>query len=350
MADWKRGMARTYEFWEVNPSTWGDNEILDTITSCSITRDSDDETLGSATFEMDSWEGERWIRVYLITKQDGVRERWPLGTFMVQVPDRSFDGMRGYASANGYTPLKELADNKPPVAYKLETGFVEDKVARLIETYGRAPVVMPEGETRIQEEFVAEDDESWLSFDKSALAKGKKHIELTPRGEVLIAPDQDPWSKMPSFVFNDSNSSILRPEVQVSTDLSEVPNVVQVVYSKASGCLIGEAVNDDPSSENSTVTLGRRKVYRENSPELPDNPDQEDVDILARKLLREKGAASYEVTFTHGFVPDVNLGTAVRLSYRAMGLDVVAIVTAQTIQCTPACQVQTTARYYKERL
>lgn len=350
MTDWKRGMTRTYEFWAVNPDTWGDVELLDVVNECTITRDADDETLGSATFQMDSWEGERYIRVYLITRQDGVRERWPLGTFLVQVPDRSFDGMRGITNASGYTPLKELADNKPPVAYTIGSGYYENQAARLIETYSRAPVRIPAGETVVQEDFVAEDDESWLEYISKALAKSKKHVELTPRGDVLIAPDQDPWALMPFMTFDDSNSSIMQPEVQVTTDISEVPNVVQVVYSEDSRYLMAEAVNDDPSSENSTIALGRRKVYRENSPELPDNPDQEDVEILAKKLLREKGAASYEVTFTHGYVPDVALGTAVRLSYKAMGLDVVAIVTAQTIWCTPSCQVQTTARYYKERL
>lgn len=356
MADWTQGMTRTYEYWRVNPDTWGDVELLDIVTGCTITRDSDEETLGHATFEMDSWgsedgvwDSERIIRVYLITVQDGVRERWPLGTYLVQAPSMSFDGARGSVTADGYTPLKMLADDNPPDYYSVESGNVASRAASLIETNSRVRVIEPDLEGELTEEYVA-DDGSWLDFIKGLLAKGRARMELTPRGEVVFAPIQDSRSLAPSRRFDDGNSSILLPEAEVSSNLIEVPNVVRVVYSEGSRCLASEAVNSDPAHPNSTVNVGRRKVYRETSPDLPDNPTQEDVDAYARKLLRNNGAANYEVTFSHGFVPDVVLGTAVRLAYSAMGVNVVAQVVSQTIECTPACTVSTTARYTKQEV
>lgn len=356
MADWTQGMTRTYEYWRVNPDTWGDAELLDTITGCTIVRDADEDTLGHATFEMDAWgsedgvwDSERVIRVYLITVSDGVRERWPLGTYLVQAPSMSFDGARGSVTADGYSPLKELADNYPPDFYSIESGNVADRAAALIEAYSRVRVIQPDMDGELTESYVA-DDEPWLDFIKGLLAKGKARIELTPRGEVVFAPIQDSRSLMPARLFDDGNSSILLPEAEVSSNLIEVPNVIRVVYSEESRYLAAEAVNDDPAHPNSTVNVGRRKVYRDTSPNLPDNPTQEDVDAYAKKLLRNNGAANYEVTFSHGFVPDVVLGTAVRLAYGAMGVNVVAQVVSQTIECTPACIVATTARYTKQEV
>lgn len=350
MADWTRGMERTYEFWEFNPATWGDTTLLDCVTGCTIERDADSDTLGSATFDMDAWEGEKWVRVYMVTRQDGVRERWPLGSFIVQAPDRSFNGMRATVTAQGYTPLKELADNKPPVGYYANAEYLENRVSAIMRTYAHAPFVSPSNDTLLQEPYVADDGDDWAVYLKGLLSKGKKHFVINGRGEVMAAPDQNPRAMMPLMTFDDSNSSIMQAEVNVTSNLPEVPNVVQVVYSKGAGCLIAEAVNDDPMSENSTVKLGRRKVYRETSPDLPDGAVQGDVDDLAERLLREMGAATYEVEFTHAFVPDVNLGTCVRLSYSSMGYNVVAQVVRQSIPCTPGCQVRTVARYTKEVL
>lgn len=356
MADWTQGMTRTYEYWRVNPETWGDVELLDSITGCTITRDMDEDTLGHATFEMDSWgsedgvwDSERIIRVYLITVSNKVRERWPLGTYLVQAPSKSFDGMRNSVVADGYTPLKELADDYPPDFYSVESGNVASRAASLIEAHSRVKVIQPDMDGELTEEYVSDDD-SWLEFVNGLLAKGKARIELTPRGEVVFAPVQDPRSLAPARKFDDGNSSILLPEAQVSSNFIEVPNVVRVVYSEESRFLASEVVNDDPSHPNSIQNVGRRKVYRETSPNLPDNPTQDDVDAYADSMMRQHGSENYEVTFSHGFVPDVVLGTAVRLDYKAMGVNVVAQVVSQTIECTPACKVSTTARYTKQEV
>ena len=347
MADWTQGMMQTYEYWEVNPDTWGDEKLLDTVTDSTITRDSDDETLGNATFEMDAWEGEKYIRTYLVTQQHGLRERWPLGTHLVQADDQTFDGMRGSTSVQGFTPLKVLVDDCPPISYYVDSGYATKHAARLMSTYGKMPVGEAFEAGELAEAYVAEDGDTWMSYCNGLLAKGSAHYALDTRGQVVIAPDQNPASLMPVRQFDDSNSSILRPEVKVTSNRPDIPNVVQVVHSTGSGCIIGEAVNDDPNSETSTVTLGRRKLLRVTSPDLPDNPTQADVDDLAKRTLYKEGATVYEITFTHGYVPDVDLGVAVRLAYSAAGINAVGVVCRQVISCTPGCLVETTAKYTK---
>lgn len=345
MADWTRGMGRTYEYWEVDPSTWGDVAPVEGVTGCTIVRDDDTETLGHATLEMDGWEGERYIRSYLVTEQWGVRERWPLGTFLAQAPSVDFDGVRASSSVEGHTPLKELADDRPPVGFSVSSGDAVAAAAQLMAAHARMPVGSPCAGTPLSGPYVAEDGDTWLSYCKGLLAKGGGRAGLDAMGRAYFSPVRNPMSLMPTRVFDDSNSSIILPGVRISSNLPDAPNAVEVVWSDGERCLVGKASDADPDSEASTASRGRRVLFRELSPELPDSPTQADADALAGRILREKGAVTYEVTYTHGYVPDVMPGVAVRLRYAAAGIDVVAVVASQTIEATPGCLVTETARY-----
>ena len=105
MADWTASMQQTFEYYTVDPGTWKDVKKLDNVISSTISRDSEAETLGSATFDVTNSVGESYIRAYLITIQNGVREKHPLGTFLVQTPSSSFDGKIRSVSMDAYTPL-----------------------------------------------------------------------------------------------------------------------------------------------------------------------------------------------------------------------------------------------------
>ena len=110
MIDWSSSMQQTYEYYIVDPKTWKDDTKVSNIKSSSIERDS--ETLGSASFEMGDLIGECYIRVYLVAIQNGITYRYPLGTFLVETPSTKFDGKTHTISADAYTPLKELKENR----------------------------------------------------------------------------------------------------------------------------------------------------------------------------------------------------------------------------------------------
>ena len=115
MADWQSSMSQTFEYYVVDPGTWQNQKLLDNVLSCTITRDSETETLGSASIDIGESVGECYIRVYLVTNQNGLKERHPLGTFLVQTPSSSFDGKIRNVSMDTYTPLLELKENQPPI-------------------------------------------------------------------------------------------------------------------------------------------------------------------------------------------------------------------------------------------
>ena len=90
MPDWTKSMQQTYEYYTVDPGTWEDKNKISTVKSCSISYDDNSDTLGSASFEITGDIGEQYIRPYLVTNQNGIIERFPLGTFLAQTPSTSF--------------------------------------------------------------------------------------------------------------------------------------------------------------------------------------------------------------------------------------------------------------------
>ena len=349
MPNWLSSMQQTFEFYSVDPATWRDDAMLEHVKSCAISWDSSAETLGSATIEADKVIGERYIRIYLVTIQNGIRERFPLGTFLVQTPTVGFDGKVSSISMDAYTPLLELKDSMPPLGYSiLKNTNVMDMAWSLCFENMRAPVIKTSAPTTLNNDFVASLNDSWLTYIRDLISNANYQFGLDAEGTVLFEPIQDTASLQARWSFDDSNSSILYPEVSIDRDLYGIPNVVEVVYSKGNGHFFSQVKNDNPDSPISTVSRGREVVYRVSDPELGGSPTQEQVDAYANQLIRNLSSLEYKITYKHGYCP-VRVGDAVYLNYRRAGLtNVKAKVINQSIRCEPGCPVEETAVFTKD--
>lgn len=340
MADWLSSMQQTFEYYVVDPGTWKDVRQLDRVKTCSINRDSGAETLGSATIDVTDSIGECYVRVYLVTIQNGVKERHPLGTFLVQTPSWSFDGKKRDYSVDAYTPLLELKESPPPLGYSLlKNENVMATAYKLCREYARAPVVETKSSTTLYTDFVADVNDTWLSFLTDLIANAKYTFSLDELGRILFSPKQDMAALQPVWTYDDSNSSILYPEITMDQDLYGIPNVVEVVYSNGVDCYYARVVNDDPNSPTSTISRGREIVHRVTNPNLVGDPTENQTKEYAEQLLRELSSLEYTVTYSHGYCP-VRVGDCVRLNYAKAGLNgVKAKVISQTIKCEPGTPV-----------
>lgn len=340
MPDWTSSMQQTFEYYVVDPKSWKDIKLLDTVKSCSITRDAEAETLGSASFDISESVGERYIRVYLVTIQNGIKEKYPLGTFLVQTPSSSFNGKTKDVVMDAYTPLLELKENQPPLGYTvLKNEDIMSIAYRLTRDSARAPVVETESKTKLFYDFVADPNDTWLSFLTDLIANAKYNFDLDEMGRILFSPRQDTASLQPVWTFDDGNSSILYPDMSMDHDLYGIPNVVEVIYSSGSNSYYSKVINDDPNSPTSTVSRGREIVYRVTDPDVIGDPTQNQIQEYAERLLRELSSLEYTVTYTHGYCP-VRVGDCVRLNYERAGFtDIKAKVISQDISCEPGCPV-----------
>ena len=340
MTDWTKSMQQTFEYYIVNPATWKDVRRINNVKSGSITRDLGVETLGSATFDIEEPLGECYIRVYLITIQNGAKDKYPLGTYLIQTPSSKFDGKNKIVSVDAYTPLLELKENPPPIGYSvLKNTNIMETAYKITKEQVRAPVVAASCTETLFSDFVANTDDTWMTFLNDLMANAKYAFSLDELGRILFSPKQDMASLQPVWTFDDSNSSILYPEINMDYDLYGIPNVVEVIYSSDDRCYYSRVVNDDSNSPTSTVSRGREIIHRVTEPILYGNPTDEQVNEYAVRLLRSLSSIEYTVNYSHGYCP-VKIGDCVRLNYSKAGLNgIKAKVISQSIKCEPGCPV-----------
>lgn len=340
MPNWAESMQQTFEYYIVDPRTWKETKMLDNVKSCKISRDSNADTLGSATIDVTNSVGECYIRAYLITIQNGIRERYPLGTFLVQTPSSTFDGKVRSVTMDAYTPLLELKEKMPPFGYSILKGQnIMAEAYKIVRENVRAPVVPPACSDKLSGDFVANTDDTWFSFVTDLMSNAKYSFDLDELGRILFSPNQDIASLQPVWTYDDGNSSILYPDISMSHDLYGIPNVVEVVYSKNSDHYYAKVVNDDPNSPTSTINRGREIIYRDTNPSMSGEPDDKIIQERATQLLRSLSTIDYTVSYTHGYCP-VRVGDCVRLNYSRAGItNVKAKVISQSIKCEPGTPV-----------
>lgn len=346
MIDWTKSMNQTFEYYTVDPYTWKDDKQIETVESCTIDRDESAETLGSATFDVGEELGECYIRTYLIASQNKETQKVPLGTHIIQTPSVGFDGTRNDISLDAYTPLLELKESLPPVGYSLLKDQEIMPIAyQLCRENMRAPVVEAKSTEKLYSDFVANLDDTWITFISDLVSNAKFKIGLDELGRVIFEPVQDVASLQPVWTYTDDNSSILLPDITNERDLYGIPNVVEVAYSTDAGYLYSRVANEDPSSPISIANRGREVVYRDSNPSVSGNPTQEYIDQYAFQLLRSLSVLEYTVTYTHGYCP-VRIGDCVLLNYERAGLkNIKAKVTSQSIKCETGCSVEETSVY-----
>jgi hypothetical protein len=197
----------------------------------------------------------------------------------------------------------------------------------------------------LHDDFVANINDTWITFNSDLIGKAKYRFDLDELGRILFAPKQNTESMQPVWTYDDGNSSILRPEVTMNHDLYGIPNVVEVVYSNGKVNYTARVVNDDPNSPISTVNRGRELTFRDTSPSLSGEPTYEQIDEYARQLLRDKSTVEYMLTYSHGYC-GTRPGDCVRLNYSRAGLrDIKARIISQSIKCVTGCEVTEKAVY-----
>jgi len=340
MIDWTKSMQHTYEYYIVDPSTWKDSKQITTVKSSSIERDSEAETLGSASFDISESIGESYIRTYLIAIQNGVSEKIALGTHLVQTPSTGFDGKVSTYSLDAYTPLLELKDVQMPIGYYIPKDTnIMDRAYKLAQETSRAPVVRTSNSMTLDQDFIADISDTYLLYVRDLIANAQYHLDLDEYGRILFAPKQDTASLNPVWTYTDDNSSILYPDISVDRDLYGIPNVVEVLYSNNGAYLYSKVSNDDPNSPVSTVNRGRPITRRITNPFLLGGITQDRIDRYAKQALRDLSTLEYTISYSHGYCP-VRVGDCVMLNCTRAGFNnIKAKVISQSIKCEPGCPV-----------
>lgn len=349
MTDWTRGYAQSFEYYEVDPATWLDRRPLSTVVSCSVVRDSETAIIERATFEIDGESpGESWIRAYMVAEQDGISERVPIGTWLVQTPRTSMDGRVASLHCDAYSPLHVLSEWLVPVGWHAQKGAIcAETAAAILRRYGVAPVIASYDQKTLGAHYVPEGGASWLDVAKDIAAAADMEIGVDAYGRVILAPISPTASLLPSWTFEDGDRSILLADAEQQEDWYGVPNAIEVVSSKSG--LVGRAVNDDPEDMLSLVRRGRAVTKRfTDPPELASATSQAALDAVAKMLLAEESQMERTVTISHGWCP-LNVGMCARVLYTKHGLDVTGTVIRQDFSLETGLTVKSVIKTSKRK-
>lgn len=348
--DWSASMQQTYECYIVDPASWKDIRLIDTVTSGSSSYDSSSETLTSASINCMEELGECYIRVYMVVIQNGRTEKFPLGTYLIQSPSYDFDGKVKSMKVNAYSPLTELKENPMPIGYALRKGAdILPAAFDLCNDNMRAPVVDPSDDTdKLLNNFVANSDDTYLSFVIDLLSNAKRYLEINEWGEITFSPVRSFESLTPIKTFSDDDSSILLPDITVDKDIYGIPNAVEVIYSDNGRFVVGTAENNDSDSIVSIRNRGRRILHRVTNPQIPSINDNELANYLnkyAEDTLKKLSTLNMSISFKHGYYP-IRVGDCVDLNYTRAGLNhVKARIISQSIEWGTGCTVTEIAEF-----
>lgn len=347
--DWTKSMIQTFEFYLVDPRTFRDIKMVDGVTKFDINRDLSSDLIDNITIDCPYELGENYIRCYLIAKQGAETQKVPLGTFLIQSPNITYDGKSISRTYTGYSCLIELKDSLTPLGYSVLKGAnVMQSAITLIRDNMRPPVVLTSSDHTLNRNFSAGQTESVLSFSKSLIEEANYTMNIDPMGRLYFEPKRDASKLYPTWSYDDENMSILSSNIQIKSDLYGTPNVVEVVYSVDGRTIVSRVENNDPASASSTVRRGREIIFRDTNPSLPGEVTKEYLDLYAIQLLKSKSVLNYEVTYSHGYCPVVP-GDSVFITCKKLGIvNAKAQVQSQSITGQTGITINETAVFTKE--
>lgn len=349
--DWTRGLeSQRFRYMLVDPDTWTDTDELEDVKSASITWESSADTLISATIESDGVmpTGERIVRVYHEASQGTERSRDCVCTVIAQTPTHSVDGFVGNYKMDCYGTLLELKDDQPPIGFSVASGTDPlQAAATLARAHSHSPVIMPDESRPMDDVWVAEDSDTWLSTVKALAALGDAQVMVDAFGRIRFEPVKRVSAVAPTRTFDDSNSSIILPKATVSTDMYGIPNVVEVVFSEDTKSVSAEVTDTDETRYTSLPIRGRRVLKRIVNPdELQAGTTRAGCASVASARLSDLAHTEQTVSFSHALLfPMPELGECVRLDYGKFDIDVSAQVSKQRLTCETGATVATTASW-----
>ena len=328
--DWKAGYSSYFELKTVDPATWRDKDTLQ-LTGGSISRSLGDS---SAELNMTSDPGEKWIRLYLIARQEGDGARVPLFTGLTSVPEEQIKGTRKTYRVQCYGVLKPAEDILLQRGYYAAEGVNGAMLAAELLRIGPAPVSYGENAPALTEAVIAEGNETRASMARKIVDAIGWQIRIAGDGSVKIeAPPKEPTARFDIF-----EGDSIEPAVIHSYDWYGCPNCLRVI----SGDSVAETRDDDPDSSLSTISRGREIWQQETSVTLGDN---ETLSGYAVRRLKELQNPSRTVSYKRRYDPEVFPGDLIRLHYPGIGIQGLYRTGQQGVSIGKSCVTQEVVTY-----
>ena len=319
--DWSKGYTSEFYAYIIDPNTWRETERLQ-ITGGNVNKGIEG-LRESADIDCPNYDPgiEKWIRVYMDTKQAGASAHVPIFTGLATSPEQEWTGRIREGSLECYSVLKPADDILLERGYYTPAGINGAQVISELLGVCPAPIEINEESPAMQDALIAEDGETALSMAEKILAAINWRIRIHGDGTIELAPeDREPRAR-----YSPIDNDVIEPSIKTARDLYGCPNVLRVI----SGDLTAIARDDDPNSALSTIGRGREVWAEETDVALSTG---ESVSEYALRRLPELQQVATTASYKRRFDPAVIAGDRIRLSYPEQGLQGVFRTTSQKIE------------------
>lgn len=371
--DWTREFTAGYRLVRVSRATGYELGALDVaVTGGTIERNQDKSMFESASVGYVGLidVGPDLLRVYLdATFSDGESVSEPLGTFLASTPDSTstpatFAGGAAGSMATGTAKLsgrlKELSDTAFVTPVSVAAGEpVLEWCVELVEGCGLECVADSSSYALSETQTFGSFDSSTGSGDTKLDAlnalldlAGFSAARTDPLGRVVLSKYVAPSdrSSVETFREGDERARFL-PAVPGEHDSSSVANVIICDYSGqgsdgSSLSIRGIAIDSDPASEWSTVSLGREISARYSYSDLPEGDTlaemQASANTKAADLLAQRSVIDRR-TVTHVYEP-LSVSDAVTLDCPSLDIYGKYAIRAQSLALGAGCLIEEETR------
>lgn len=306
--NWNRGFSALYYASYVDPFTWRDIERIE-ITGGSVSR-KDADLIESAEIDVRGFgPGERWVRVWLDTRQDGEAGHNALFTGLACSPTEDIDGNKITHTVQMFSVLKPAEDVLLPRGWYAPAGVPVGPLLTRLLSVTPAPVVVDGDTPALAAAIIAEDGETNLSMAWKIIQAVDWRFKITGKGEIHICPKASAISARFDSLENDS----IEPKLEKTFDWFDCPNVFRAVMDDLSATVR----DDNPDSPLSTVSRGREIWMEETDCDLQEG---ESISDYAIRRLKEEQEVETTVSYDRRYNPDVFVSDLIQLNYPIQGI------------------------------
>ena len=323
--DWTGGYSAGWDVFTVDQETWADSGIVPNVMSVGISRDGTDSVplLETGTMETDSagpfdWS---WCRIYMVASQNG-SEREAMATLLFERGSTHTEAQSPTCSLTGYSVLKPAADRKLARGMFAAAGIDGAAyAARLLRECTPAPVIV-EGSFTLVDDLVFDLGASYLDAAWQLVNAAGWCMQIDGYGRVYIRQKPDE----PELELDRAHASLLIPGVDMTLDISDVPNRYIAVEDRQTAV----AENDDPARIASHASRGRWVDFVDASPVRVDG---EPLQRYAERKLSEKSIVLRSFKYSREYWPGVVPFSVVRGTLPDHGIEGTLRVLKQRLSC-----------------
>lgn len=334
--NWAKGYTSSIYIKTVDANSWRDIDRID-LYGGKISR-TNSGLMETASVDCVNYDqsAERWVRVWMDTRQEGAAAHVALFTGLATSPGRDINGIFFTNTVECYSVLKPAADVLLPRGWYAAAGADGAALVETLLSVTPAPKVVSDNSPILTNSYVAENGETNLTMAWKILDAINWRLRIEGNGTINIMPK----ASAPEVTFDCIEYDAIEPELTVDYDWFSCPNVFRAVRSGVSAV----ATDDDPDSIFSTASRGREIWAEEQSVKLNDG---ESLEEYAARRLKELQNVVYSAKYDRRYHPDVLIGDLVQLHYPAQGIDGVFRVTAQSIDLDAAAKTSEEGEMYE---